>query len=274
MANFTLCLNTSTIQPADLLTKIRVAAQAGYQAIELWNSDLTAYQEQGGRLTDIAKMLEDNGLTVPTVIHIGGWLDSEGEAYTKALDEAKRKMDQAAVVGAPRIIAGPPPGPVDLARAAERYRELLSIGRQHGVLPAMEFLGFVSGIHTLRAAWDIVLHANDPDGTIVLDPFHVFRGGSPIEDINLVPADRIAIFHFNDAPAAIPRSEQKDADRVLPGDGILPLREQLAMLAAKGYNGAVSLELFNRTLWQRDPLSVAREGLQRMKSLIEAATAA
>ncbi len=269
VAEFVLSLNTSTIRPAPLLRKIEVAAQAGFQAIELWNDEMTQYVENGGRLSDIAQALRDHGLTVPTVIHLGGWMDAEGETYRKVLDEARRKMEQAAQVGARRIIAGPAREPVDLGRAAERYRELLEIGRGFGVLPAVEFLGFVNGVHTIRAAWEIVQRADDPDGTIVLDPFHIFRGGSPVEDLELIPADRIAVFHFNDAPGSKPRQEQGDADRVMPGDGILPLVEELRILARKGYRGAVSLELFNRALWERDPLTVAREGIAKMRAIID-----
>jgi len=109
----------------------------------------------------------------------------------------------------------------------------------------------------------------DPDGTIVLDPFHIFRGGSPVEDIRLIPAERIAVFHFNDAPGDIPREEQTDGHRVMPGDGVLPLAEELRMLKEMGYQGAVSLELFNEKLWQADPLEVAKEGYRRMAALVE-----
>lgn len=269
MSDFILALNTSTIMKAPLMEKIRVAGEAGFAAIELWNDDLTAHVERGGSFKEVRAALDDAGLVVPTVIHIGGWLDAEGDAYRAALDEARRKMEQAAAVGAPRIIAGPPPGPVDLDRAAERYRELLDMGRSIGVLPAMEFLGFVNGVHTIRAAWEIVTRADDPDGTIVLDPFHIFRGGSPIEDIQLIPAERIAVYHFNDAPGDIPREEQKDGDRVMPGDGVLPLAEQLRIVKEKGYKGALSLELFNEKLWQADPLEVAKDGYRRMKEIVE-----
>jgi len=269
VSQFLLALNTSTIKKAPLMQKIRVAAEAGFQGIELWNDDLTAYVESGGSLKDVKAALDDAGLVVPTVIHIGGWLDAEGEDYQAALDVAKRKMEQAAAVGAPRIIAGPPGGPVDFDRAAERYRELLEIGRSIGVLPAMEFLGFVNGVHTIRAAWEIVTRAGDPDGSIVLDPFHIFRGGSPIEDLELIPGDRIAVFHFNDAPGDVPREQQGDGHRVMPGDGVLPLAEELRIIRRRGYQGAVSLELFNARLWEADPLEVAKDGIRRMREIIQ-----
>lgn len=44
-------LNTSTIRPASLMEKIRIAGQTGYRGIELWNDDLTAHEQQGGRIS-------------------------------------------------------------------------------------------------------------------------------------------------------------------------------------------------------------------------------
>ena len=76
----------------------------------------------------------------------------------------------------------------------------------------------------------------------------------------------MAIWHWNDAPADRPFVEQSDADRVLPGDGVGPLQriEQLAL--AQGYEGFVSLELFNTDLWARDPLEVAKVGMEKMRA--------
>ena len=98
------------------------------------------------------------------------------------------------------------------------YHELLEIGRQFGVKPAMEYLGFVSDINTIEAAWEIIENSRHPDATIVIDPFHCFRGGGPIASVAKLPADRIAISHFNDSPATPAWNQLTDADRVMPGE--------------------------------------------------------
>jgi 2-keto-myo-inositol isomerase len=268
MDQFTLCLNTSTIRPASLMDKIRIAGEVGYDAIELWSDDLTQYEAENGNLDGVAKALEDNGLQVATLIALHGWMDSAGEAYEKSLEEARRKMRQAAVVGSPYIIASPPRGEVDLDQGAQRYRQLLEIGREYGVKPAMEFLGFVAGVNQINDAWYIVTQADDPDGTIVLDVFHIYRGGSEIDDLRKIPGDRIAIFHLNDAPESPSREQQTDADRVYPGDGIAPLGDMLRILEESGYRGVVSLELFNPTYWEQDPREVGRVGLGKMKAAL------
>lgn len=266
---FKLTLNTSTIQPAPLLTKIEAAAAAGFDGIELWSRDLSAYEAEHGSLDDVRAALNDHGLFVPSVIHLKDWMDTEGAAYEAALDEARRQMEQAAEVGAKYIIAGPPAGPVHLADAGRRYRELLAIGKEFGVLPAVEFLGFVEGVNTLDKAWRIVEEAGDQEGTIVVDPFHIFRGGSSVDDLEGIPVERIAVYHFNDAPGDIPREAQTDSDRVMPGDGILPLAYQLRHLVYHGYEGALSLELFNPELWEKDPFDVAAEGHYRIMELLD-----
>lgn len=259
------CLNSSTIRPASLMEKIHIAGQTGYKAIELWNDDLTAHEDRGGSLKDVQQALIDHGLVAPTVIAVHGWLGSEGEAHAQALEEARRRMEQAVEVGAEFIIASPPMDPFDLSRGGADYRELLEIGVQIGVRPAMEYLGFMKSVYTIEQAWQIVQDADYPDSCMIMDPFHILRGGGPIESISMIPADKVAIWHWNDAPGDKPYAEQSDADRVMPGDGVGPLEEIERLALAQGYEGFVSLELFNPALWEQDPAEVAKIGLEKMQ---------
>ncbi len=265
MGTIQYCLNSSTIRPAPLMEKIRIAGATGYKAIELWNDDLSAHQQSGGTLQEVKSALADAGLAVPTVIALHGWLGSTGSDHDAALEEAKRRMEQAAAVGAPHIVASPPMEPFDLARGDADYAELLQLGRQFGVAPAMEYLGFMKSVYTIEQAWQIATDADDEDATLIMDPFHILRGGGPVESIGLVPGDKVAIWHWNDVPAAPPVGEQTDADRVLPGDGVGPLEEIERLALQQGYEGFVSLELFNPQLWEEDPEEVARRGLEKMR---------
>ena len=125
MSDFIYCLNTSTIRPTPLLEKIRVAGRAGYQAIEPWNDEITDYLDQGGTMADLKKALADAGLKVVSVIALHSWVTTEGAEYAKALDECRRRMDQAIQLGSPYIVASPPQEVVDLGRATERFAELM-----------------------------------------------------------------------------------------------------------------------------------------------------
>lgn len=272
MPELTYCLNTSTIRPAELLDKIRIAGECGYSAIELWNDEMDEHLRSGGSMSDIVKALSDHGLSVPSVIAIHNWMTAHGEAYRKVLDEVKRRMEQAAEVGAKRIVATPPvsiEGAVDLRMAADRYNELIKLGMSIGVLPAVEFLGFSNAVYRVDQAWEIVKLSGTAEGSVVLDTFHLYRGGSSLDDVPDLTGEFIAIFHFNDVPANVPRENLTDADRVYPGDGMLPLRQIVDEVKRRGYSGAISLELFNRELWEKDPKDVARTGIEKMRAIVE-----
>jgi sugar phosphate isomerase/epimerase len=269
VADFIYCLNSSTIRPTPILKKIEVAGKAGYEAIELWHDDIDAHLAGGGTISEIRKALADWRLTVPTTIYLKGWFETTGPEHVRELDECKRRMEQAAEVGAIHVIAGPPGGLADHDLGARNYRELLEIGLAMGVRPAMEFLGFVDDINTIEDALEVITRAGHPAGTLVLDPFHIFRGGGSAESIAKLKGNEIAIMHFNDAPARPPRPDQHDKDRVYPGDGHLDLRRELDLLRQVGYRKWLSLELFREDLWSRDPLEVARTGLEKMRAVAE-----
>lgn len=269
MADFQYCLNTSTIRPAKLLTKIEAAGRAGYTGIELWHDDLDAHVAAGGTLRDVASALRDQNLKVPTTIYLKGWFETTGDEHVRELAECRRRMEQSVQVGAEHVIAGPPAGHFDHDEGARNYRELLELGLSLGVKPAMEFLGFVDDINTIEDALEIVEKAGHPAGTLVLDPFHIYRGGGSAESIAKLRPEQIAVCHFNDAPASPPRATQHDHDRVYPGDGHLDLRRMLDLLRGIGYRRWLSLELFREDLWAQDPFEVARVGLEKMRAVAE-----
>jgi 2-keto-myo-inositol isomerase len=85
--------------------------------------------------------------------------------------------------------------------------------------------------------------------------------------------ERLAMVHLNDAPAKPPR-EIEDADRLLPTLGVIRLRDLVAQLTARGYQGPWSLETFNPEYWSEDPAEVARRGRELTERVIATSTAA
>jgi sugar phosphate isomerase/epimerase len=269
MSNFAYCLNTSTIRPTPLLDKIRIAGALGYQALEPWNDEITAYLQQGGSLPDLKKALADAGLKVVSVIALHGWVTALGDERLQVFAECRRRMEQAAALESPYIVASPPRGVVDLSLASARFAELLALGRSAGVTPSMEFLGFVDGVKTVASAKAIAFGTKAPEATIVADVFHMIRGGGSVDDLLQLKGPELACFHINDVPATPDPLTQTDADRVMLNEGIADLPRVIANLRSIGYSGPISLELFNRTLWEQDPTDVARRGLERIRALVE-----
>ncbi len=207
MSRFRFCLNASTIATTPILRQLEVAKEAGYEAIELWHDHIDAYLATGGTLRELCRAVENSGLIIPTTIYLAGWFQPAGPEHDKALDEVKRRLEQAAAVGAKFAIAGPPMGKADRATGAAHYAELLEIGKMFGVRPAFEYLGFVEDINTIDDAIDIIQRSGQPDATVVVDPFHCHRGGGSMESISKLKAEQIAISHFNDCPVTPPANQ-------------------------------------------------------------------
>jgi sugar phosphate isomerase/epimerase len=268
MAEFLFCLNTSTIRPSSLMDKITIAAETGYDGIELWVSDVEDYIAAGGQVGDVAKALDDAALGRPSMISLRDWCTSDDRKFAEALDVARRRLEIARALSVQHIVAGPPGDAVPLDVCTARYARLLEVSLEYGVPASVEFLGFVKGINTLEDAWAICGGTGMSEATITPDAWHMFRGASDLSLLDEIPADHISCFHWNDAPAAPPRTEQTDAHRVFPLDGIMELGPLADTMRKKNWHGALSLELFNPDYWKRDPREVAREGLDKMRRSI------
>ena len=272
------CLDTATIRPASLEDKIRIAAEAGFDAIEPWEGELRDYEVEGGSLLDLRKRIEDAGLFVPSVIGLWNAIPPTEEACEAGLPEVRNRMRMAAAIGSQQIQVVPQPerpaAEFDLAWASSRYRRLLEIGiAEYDLVPAMVFVEFLPGCARLGQAAAIALDADHPQARIIPDAFHMYIGESGFNGLRRLQGDFIAIFQFNDAPSSPSRSDLEDKHRVFPGDGILPLEQCLRDLRDIGFERCVSLELYNPEYWARDLLGVAREGLEKTLRVMDRALA-
>lgn len=269
MSSFRYSLNASTIRTTPLLDKIRITAEAGYEGLELWFDELEEFLARGEQLERLTDAIQDSGLKIPTMIMLRDWWSASTAEYPTVLKRCLERIMLASRLGADYVIACPHFEKPDYDLGAQRYRELLEAGIESGAKPAVEFLGFVEDVTKIEDALRIVEKSDHPQATLVLDPFHVFRGGGSIDTIAKLKPEQIAISHFNDAVDTIPREEQIDPDRVLPGDGHLDLTHYCQLLKQIGYQSWISLELFREDLWQQDPLDVAKRGLERMQTIAE-----
>jgi len=265
--SFQFCLNTSTIKPQPLLRKIELAAQAGFEGIELWINDIYDFIGRGGEVADVEKALADHGLFVPSVIAIRQWGDMDGWEYQLVLDEARRRFALGSRLGARYIVATPPLEQEGQDHLPDRYRDLLQIGREEGIQPTFEYISFFKSVYKLADAWRIVQETGDPDATLILDAFHNWNSNSTLDELRRIPSDRISHYHIDDAHPDKAPCTQKDPDRVMLGEGQIDLAAEIAVLREIGYEGTVSLELFNEALWAQDPTEVLKIGIERMNEL-------
>jgi 2-keto-myo-inositol isomerase len=274
---FRYCLNTGTIrgQKLGIVKEVEITAKAGYQAIEPWIQTIQDYTKKGGSLKDLRKRIDDVGITVESAIDFTQWIVDDDTKRTQALEQSKRSMDMLAQIGGKRI-AAPPAGAtkipgLDLMKAADRYRALLEIGDELGVIPQVEVWGFSKNLHRLGQSMFVVIESGHPKACLLPDVYHIYKGGSNYEGLKQLSPKCIQVLHMNDYPNDPARGKIGDSDRVMPGDGVAPIRQILQDLAANHNRPVLSLELFSPKYWQMDALEAARIGLDKMKSVVQSA---
>jgi 2-keto-myo-inositol isomerase len=271
---FVLCLNTATLRgfKMGLAEEVELAAKTGYRAIEPWLDKMHRYAAEGGSLKDLGKRIADHGMIVESAIGFAQFIVDDDALRAKGLEQARADMDAVAQIGGLRI-AAPPAGAtkepgLDLRKAAERYRVLLELGDQMGVVPELELWGHSQNLRRLSEAAFVAIETQHPRACILADLFHLHKGGSGFEGLRLLSGSALPVIHMNDYPAIPLPEEIDDSFRVFPGDGAAPLTEILHSLHDAGGHTVLSLELFNHEYWKRDPATVARTGLEKMQAAI------
>ena len=120
----------------------------------------------------------------------------------------------------------------------------------------------------LSEAVFVALETRHPKACVLADLFHLHKGGSGFEGLKLLSGTALPVIHMNDYPAQPLPEEIDDSFRVFPGDGVAPLTDILRTLHITGGRNVLSLELFNREYWRRDPLTVARTGFEKMQAVV------
>ncbi|QEC52056.1 sugar phosphate isomerase/epimerase [Anseongella ginsenosidimutans] len=266
-----ICLDTATIRPASLKDKVKIAAKAGYDAIEPWDGELEKFEAEGGNLKDLGKEIRDLGLFVPSMIGLWNALPPTKELWEESLKDTRRRMRMAADIGAQHVqtIPNTVGDNYDVRWVAARYREIIEMGmNEFNLNPALVFVKYFP-MRTMGQAAAVALDANHPKAMVIPDVFHMYISEGGFEGLKLLQGNAIAIFQFNDAPAAPSLPELGDEHRVFPGDGILPLTDILKDLKATGFKGCVSLELYNPEYWKQDLQQVAETGLRKTLEVIK-----
>jgi 2-keto-myo-inositol isomerase len=259
-----LALNGATTMRASLLEDIEAASAAGFEYLEIWAAKLRKFLQRG-TTAELKSLFAEKRLKPYSINSIERITFRDAAGHMALLDECEELCRIAADVDCPYVVVVPGLLPAGVGRdevideTVRVLTELSLIAAHYDVGLAFEFLGQVDcSVQTLALAQEIVEQVAQPNVGLVIDSFHFYAGGSQLESINALDAGRLFIFHINDAEDR-PREQLEDRHRLLPGLGILPLREIVAALRRIGYDRVVSVEIFRPEYWERDATELARE---------------
>ena len=269
-----LSFNGATTMKADLATDISSARQAGFTYLEIWAAKLREYL-QTNSVADLKTLFDESGISPLSINSIEHITFRSPNDYSRIKDECEELSLIAAALGCPYIVVVPgrlpqkPPSREQIvAESACVLSELGAIAEHHGVALGFEFLGQADcSVQTLGLANEIVSRVDRRNVGLVIDSFHFYAGESAIESIERVDPNKLFIFHINDAED-LPRQQLQDSHRLLPGLGILPLKEMLLAFKRIGYDRVTSVEIFRPEYWERDPFELAREARLAVETVL------
>lgn len=264
-------LHGCSIMHTNLLTEIRVAKDAGYDAIDLRISKLERYLDVGYRAEELLPAL--GGLQPAALSSLDGIECQEPEARRELCRRCERLSMVAGAIHCPviQVIAldglKGEPWPEMRTKVARSLAELADIAGQFGVRLSLEPV-VVSPLRTLAQAREVVDLAARANVGLGVDTFHLWAAGTTCEEVAALDRELIVSAHIGEAT---PRKgkEWTDDDRgALPGDGVVPLKEWIAAIRETGYDHVWTLELYSPYHWEWEPSLLARELKRHAEALL------
>lgn len=241
--------------------KLEAVAAAGFTCVELFENDLLSFN---GTPADVKRMCQDLGLSIITYQPFRDFEGMPPDKRERVLQRAERKLDTMAELGCDLLMVCSNVSPDSLGgidRAAADLAELGERAAKRGMRVGFEALSWGRHINDYRDAWEAVRRAGRDNVGLVLDSFHILARETELASIRAIPRDRIALVQMADAP-------RLDMDylnwsrhyRSFPGQGELPIADFMDALQATGYDGLLSLEIFNDEFRAGSTRAVAVDG--------------
>lgn len=238
--------------------------------IELWLTKLENYLREK-TIEDVRQLLARQGVVTPVASYQGGLLVSQGAARREAWELFERRVDLCQQLGATTIVvACDIPAPLhqtDLDRVQMSLAQVAQLVGRHGLRAAIEFQAQAAFANNLQTAAALVGEVGSPHLGICLDAFHYYVGPSKLEDLGYLTPDNL--FHVQLCDLAdVPREVARDSQRILPGEGDIPLTPILDRLREIQYEGCVSVELMNPQIWQVGPRQFGEIAMTALRKVL------
>lgn len=245
----------------DLRQKLEAIAKAGFDGVEIFENDFLIFDESPKQ---VGKMVRDHGLEITLFQPFRDFEGMPEPLRSRTFDRAERKFDLMQEMGTDLVLVCSNVSPASLGgldRAAADFHELGERAAKRGLRVGYEALAWGRHINDHRDAWEIVRRTDHPNIGLILDSFHTLSRKIDVNSIRSIPKEKIFIIQLADAPLI-------DMDllywsrhfRNMPGEGDLPVLDFMKAVAATGYDGYLSLEIFNDQFRGGSPTAIAVDG--------------
>jgi sugar phosphate isomerase/epimerase len=240
------------------------------RSVEIWLTKLEDYLQRHS-VSEVREWLDRFEMAAPVASYQGGVLASQGEQRKEAWELLARRLDRCRELEIGTLVVAcdvpPPLTPETIGRVQMSLRQVAQEAGKQNVRAALEFQATSVLGNNLQTAAALVAEVASPHLGLCLDAFHFCVGPSKLADLGYLTADNL--FHVQLCDLAdTPRELARDSQRILPGDGDLPLVPIIERLRQIDYRGPVSLELLNPQLWQVPARQLGDIGMTALRKVL------
>jgi 2-keto-myo-inositol isomerase len=254
-----LALHTWTLDSSPLETALDAAKQGGFDAVELRRVDFRRCFERGLSNAGVLDLVRAAGLPVSAIGPEYGWIFAAGEESARLFSVFRDTCENAVALNCGLLMSALGPGAGGIEDAVVSVRRAGDLAAEFGLRLALEFQFQHPIVTSLEILRDVIARAGRPNVGLLLDAYHLQRGGRPGRGFEEVPAEEIFYVQYSDVPDA-PPAGTPPVDRLPPGKGVVRWNDLFQLLAEKKYAGYLSYEAPNPAQWERPPYEVAEEG--------------
>ncbi|WP_431710335.1 bifunctional sugar phosphate isomerase/epimerase/4-hydroxyphenylpyruvate dioxygenase family protein [Glutamicibacter uratoxydans] len=254
--------------------KMLACAKAGFDGIEIFEQDLIVSPKSPEEVRALADRL---GLSLDLFQPFRDFEGVDEQTLEANLRRAEHKFALMQRLGIDTILLCSNVGTAtidDDEVFAEQIRRLAQLAERYSVRIAYEALAWGKYVNTYWHSWRIVQMVDRPNVGLCLDSFHILsRGDDPVR-IAEIPGEKIFFVQLADAPVmSMDVLSWSRHYRVFPGEGGFDLENFMVHLVRSGYDGIVSLEIFNDVFRQSNVVHTALDGLRSLTWLQDRARA-
>jgi sugar phosphate isomerase/epimerase len=167
-------------------------------------------------------------------------------------------------------------------QTARRLREVARVLADHDLRLGLEYVGPRTSwtarrypfLHTLAETRELIAEIGARNVGLVLDSWHWYHAGDSAADIRSLANGDVVAVDLNDAPADVPKDQQRDNARELPmATGVIDAGAFLKALVDIGYDGPVRAEPFNEAVRQmprEEAVAATARAMKKAFALLEA----
>lgn len=259
--------NTANLT-GSFVSKLGALEETGFSSMTLWPADLFVhFEDPEATITSI----KSSCVAVSAYQCVRDLEGSPPEVKTRKIELARQFIDQMKLVGCDTLVLCSNVADdveQNWAQAVADVAELGDLAKSRDVRIAFEPISYGRWINNYITGWELVRDVAHSHVGLVLDAAHIFLPETPLAPLEKIPKEKIFLVELSDFPATtFDKRELLRNYRLFPGEGTRPVREFVDRVLNTGYNGIISLEVFNARYRAAEPHFVARRGMRALETL-------